>query len=561
MAEIIPHQIDDKLIELLNKEFQDADFKRDFITSFQLYLIYGNEPTRFVVDLDNVWEWIGFSKKDKAKNVLVKHFIEGTDYTISSNPCTRERVHGGQNKETILMNVETFKDFCMISNTDKGKQTRRYYSKMETVFFRYLQEKHRTTIQELEEQKKALEYDNKKQKALEIQKKLLNAHKNTPLVYILKIQEDDDNNFIIKIGETDDIEQRIISLRQEYKDCVLIDAFPCQRPHGFEQYILHRKDVLKHKFVSTETIKISKDFPYSNLLKIINKNIQNFDGLTPTQKLDMALSKERALLMQLIQSADNPEQKQQFVDMLVRLDSTNIPITTKKEVVDEDTDNLEVPDRNRRVYKYSLIDLKNPIETFYSLKQAARSLDSPNVHDYHIRNASNSNTEFFGFRWYYVDGSTDIPDDIPPTVEKEKKVGHRKGLVAQISNDKKIIVNVYPSQKFAAEIHKIPLSSITTGITTRKKAHGFYWDMYDNCDEELKNSFTGVLPDAARVATCSKVVQRIDPDTDEVLEVYPCIQDVCSIYRTCHKTIHKVSNSGEIYKGYKWNITTEIKSE
>lgn len=50
-----------------------------FISSFYCYLNY-NPNKDFVVDLDNIWKWIGFSVKIKAKTLLEKNFNRDTDY-------------------------------------------------------------------------------------------------------------------------------------------------------------------------------------------------------------------------------------------------------------------------------------------------------------------------------------------------------------------------------------------------------------------------------------------------------------------------------------------------
>ena len=47
---------------------------KSFLKSFQSYLKYGDDDTKFVINLDDLWKWVGFSKKDKAKDLLIKHF-------------------------------------------------------------------------------------------------------------------------------------------------------------------------------------------------------------------------------------------------------------------------------------------------------------------------------------------------------------------------------------------------------------------------------------------------------------------------------------------------------
>ena len=40
----------------------------------------------FVVDLDNIWEWLGFNQKYAAKRLLEKYFILDNDYKILLPP-------------------------------------------------------------------------------------------------------------------------------------------------------------------------------------------------------------------------------------------------------------------------------------------------------------------------------------------------------------------------------------------------------------------------------------------------------------------------------------------
>ena len=49
----------------------------------------------FVIDLDNVWQWLGFSQKVKAKTVL-----------LLPNEKQKSDGRGGHNKETFLYNYK-----------------------------------------------------------------------------------------------------------------------------------------------------------------------------------------------------------------------------------------------------------------------------------------------------------------------------------------------------------------------------------------------------------------------------------------------------------------------
>lgn len=78
-----------------------------------------NHPTKdYVIDLDNIWRWLGFTRKDHAMVVLKKHFEKKTDYIIGIGfPATSgkppKKDLGGRPRKNVLMNVETFKNFAL----------------------------------------------------------------------------------------------------------------------------------------------------------------------------------------------------------------------------------------------------------------------------------------------------------------------------------------------------------------------------------------------------------------------------------------------------------------
>ncbi len=57
-----------KLLTKIKNNFTDTE-QKIFVTSFYCFLNY-NPRSDFVIDLDNVWKWIGFSQKVKAKVLL-----------------------------------------------------------------------------------------------------------------------------------------------------------------------------------------------------------------------------------------------------------------------------------------------------------------------------------------------------------------------------------------------------------------------------------------------------------------------------------------------------------
>jgi hypothetical protein len=101
--------------KLLNKIKQNfTNFEQQiFVSSFYCYLNY-DKNIDFVVDLDDVWRWLGFTQKVSAIRVLEKNFISNVDYktALQYGKATLEtdvRQNGGQNKQTILLTIKCFK--------------------------------------------------------------------------------------------------------------------------------------------------------------------------------------------------------------------------------------------------------------------------------------------------------------------------------------------------------------------------------------------------------------------------------------------------------------------
>ena len=74
-----PQEEQDDLFEIMKAEMSSVQ-EQIFMISHYLYLQHGTDNTKFVVDFDNVWKNVELSRRDAAKRILVKNFIEHNDY-------------------------------------------------------------------------------------------------------------------------------------------------------------------------------------------------------------------------------------------------------------------------------------------------------------------------------------------------------------------------------------------------------------------------------------------------------------------------------------------------
>ena len=76
----LSHKYNGKLITKIQENCTGFE-QQLFVSSFYCYLNY-NKNTDFVVDLDNIWKWLGFSTKQHSTTLLEKHFTIDIDYKI-----------------------------------------------------------------------------------------------------------------------------------------------------------------------------------------------------------------------------------------------------------------------------------------------------------------------------------------------------------------------------------------------------------------------------------------------------------------------------------------------
>ena len=140
-----------KLLVKIKENFTDME-QQLFLSSFYCYLNY--HPTNdFVVNLDNVWIWLGFTLKENAKRMLTKHFNVNVDFKNlarqEGQASSNGEKWGGHNKQIVMMNIKTFKLFCLLAETQKAKEIHSYFIKLEDLLHEVLEEESKELKQKL----------------------------------------------------------------------------------------------------------------------------------------------------------------------------------------------------------------------------------------------------------------------------------------------------------------------------------------------------------------------------------------------------------------------------
>jgi hypothetical protein len=134
-----------KIISQLQDTFTKEE-EQWYIANLYVYLNY-HPTSEFPINLENVFKMIGFAHKKNAMRTLENNFTMGEDYKITVkkvllpieiNPKSKNL--GGRPENIVMLNVDTFKNLCMMAKTNKGKEIRKYYVKLENMFNRIVNE-------------------------------------------------------------------------------------------------------------------------------------------------------------------------------------------------------------------------------------------------------------------------------------------------------------------------------------------------------------------------------------------------------------------------------------
>ena len=141
-----------KLINKLKDNFSTTE-QQLFISSFYCYLNYKSDD--FVIDLDDIWVWLGFSRKNDSKKLLEKKFNLETEYKIVLRQPP-QNLKGGRPSEKIMMTIKTFKKMCLTAATSKSNEIHEYYIKLEETLHELIDEESNELRLQLEQKENEL---------------------------------------------------------------------------------------------------------------------------------------------------------------------------------------------------------------------------------------------------------------------------------------------------------------------------------------------------------------------------------------------------------------------
>ena len=520
-----------KLLDKIKENFSDAE-QHLFIGSFYCYLNY-DAKRDFIVDVDDVWKWIGFSTKQHAKTVLERHFTMDVDYKIMIPSIDRENVEeqkgrGGHNIKKLMMTIKCFKSLCLKSQTKKASEIHDYYIKLEEILHEIVQESVIELTQKMEEHKRLQDQTIEEQKRLLDQKEEalvqkdealiqkdealtkapeLERHKlllrkygqiTGSLVYLVRIKECDNGTYIIKIGESrKGIKNRLTEFKQKYGNQVLIlDCFPVHDSAGLEKHLHHHPEIHPHQVKNLEGHETEQELflmggvlTYQRLLDIIDTCHPQFNYLpsdyellkleveqlrsqTPTVSTN---SMDHAILQQILQKVQTLEATNK--DIVARLNAMQTKTTTACSQPDP-----HLGPRLQKIHPETL-QILHVYETVTECMKEDHAMKRPS-----INKAVRENTIYRGFRWQLIDRELD-PHTAQTLAPTKATKPQKNGYVAKVNQEQTEILHVYLDRKTAAQCNEYPsIASLDNAVKNHTLKDGHYYQLYEECDD-LKTRF------------------------------------------------------------------------
>jgi hypothetical protein len=360
-----------KLLTKIKANFTDFE-QQLFVSSFYSYLNY-DKNIDFVIDLDDIWKWIGFNQKIKAVSLLEKNFNSNIDYKILAFPewkasCSNEK-WGGQNIKKIFLTIKCFKLLCLKAQTKKASEIHEYYIKMEELLQQTIEEETDELRKQLQQKENIIidiknNKEKEKQTAVE-QAIVLQFPLNTECIYIGTIENTNENGEkLIKFGHTNDLSTRINDHRKNYMNFILVTAFRVQNKVEIEKLIKTHPKIKKqirniqvNGKNKTEIIAYDNNFTIDELTKcikdIIHSKTYSIDNFNKLLKQNEELNNE------------NIQLQEQIKNNSTIITNLNIKINELNDIVTKQKDTLEkYYQENQSVYNNVLLPEDELTEKF-----------------------------------------------------------------------------------------------------------------------------------------------------------------------------------------------------
>ena len=536
------------MIKILNEEFTESQ-QQWYIANLYIYLNY--HPTNdYPINLENVYKMLGFANKGNAMKTIKSNFIKDEDYKITLFHTEKRKNEGGFNKEDVMLNVDTFKNLCMIAKTDKGKEIRKYYVKLENIHNKIIK-------QEIEEQKQLLleketQLENKDlENKRKVEMTLRNSFNKRNLVYLIKITINDE--IIYKFGHTDDIITRLRAHKNQIsEDIELVYCIESKDRKTLERLLIDYLEQYKFRIKRTINDKHQTELLKVNDIEMIKTKLVELNKDLENEKLLIIKLKNKIIDLE----NENIELKHRLITDEYVNELKNKIDTLEKTILDyklgddkikpfiENEDTVE-----DRIYKKREVDKIDPttlnvIETYECINSVI--IKNPELSYNQIYRSIKKNNVYKDFRWNYTGEELSPTNKIIIECNKIERV-------IQLDENKKF-VKIYQTKSELRKLLHIGLVRLNEYIEEEKIFNDFY---YVN-----ETSYSGEIPDKFDNYEIhnSKQIKETNTETNEIT-IYKTMKELYEKRGISRCTLRNCIKNNRVCDKYKWEYVNDTQNK
>jgi len=535
-----------KLLTKIKENFTNFE-QQIFLSSFYCYI--NCDPIKdFVIDLDKVWEWLGFNQKSNAKYMIEKNFSNDKDYKIFApeSSVAKKEGRGGHNKETIVMNVKTFKKFCLKAGTKKADEIHDYYIKLEELIQTMINEECSEIKLQLTQQNQLLENVEKEKEDLKEKTILEQFPLNTQCIYIGLIDNKTlgksnskmYHETVIKFGQSNNLNERVKTHKKTYDNFRLYTAFK-----------------VKNKIEIENCIK--KNLLLKNRLRIITINDIAYRELIALDDEEYTLEKVEQFIKDIIK--ENEYNVENYNLLLKKNDELQNEIYKLKHELEDKNKIIEKVDKKINKLEYDITDeIKLKIASNYAICKYGYYLYAYQYEDMRfvcsISRQKDFETVNNNLKDLYPNGKMICQEKCSyPLSEKNMMFVLKQNCVSLGQN------------KFESSIDNV-MKIINVSVKLEEILIDQSKDL-DMLSETFSNNIKGIIdeendPEVPIVRKAKRSIDQINKDTGEVIKTYESIEAAGrTIGLTTGTAVGIALRENRTCKGFLWRYSGVSKEE
>lgn len=261
-------------MEAFLKKF--STIPHEFITDFYIIAKEEYSDNDVIIDLDVVCKWLKILKGN-LKKILLDNFEEGFDYTMKKKQKKQINSTGRTTYHEILITPNCMKELCMISQSKKAKEVRKYFISLEKLIKKYFQD-----IKDLMYKKIGLLEKNQKSKTNII----------GGVIYILEAQNSDIT--LYKLGKSGGIKKRLNTYNtgnaNDVEPLFIFKVNDITATENCIKSLCKKYQYRKYKEIYEININLFKEV-IESCTEISNKLVKDYDDMVKKKEINRNLSR------------------------------------------------------------------------------------------------------------------------------------------------------------------------------------------------------------------------------------------------------------------------------